>query len=877
MREHLRVPALTDFTPPGVQAWTAVLNKRLESIADTLAMLEGRDGRTPAFTSNVDLQRNRITNLAPSEDEGDAVTRGELEEAGIYAEPGVPLEINNPIVARGGLVLSSEPGVEPLAPPSLRQLQEVKLTSVALGTLAAPTQAAFWETATSITGDNAFWWDNVNKRLGLGVGFSLVAVPGNRLTLQGNNQNDATVGARTASASASDGPRVRYARSQGTIGAETAVTIDNVLGTFQWLGADPAFVVGAEMRALSNQAWAPGAHGTRLEFRTTADGSVSVTERVRITDAGHVELRSAAALPALELRLYEPGVPGSYTSFKSPALAANLDYTLPATQTVGTFLRNDAGPGTLTWAALTSADMALTVSEDGVVQGLGSDIQVIDFLDDVAFDDVFVAGNTAFVSTNPYARRTGRPGGQILSGGTGTGEDLTLLSNTLSDSRINFGLAATSAYDETTDRWGFGTTTFTERLNIDGNILGLSSMTVYGGDATGESLTLQPNRANTITGQIITEGQVHLWPNHSALSAGSHVNMLLYDRTVSFGTNNVILRGMRWQPTVDFGGFIAGFVIPQMVSLGGTWTSALSGPIGDPVQVFLIDATFRPSATNAVPISPLTFFHSPILEVNTGITSPGTSAAVQCRAFNDVPLIRTANAAGNFTVSDVTGLRSSPTLSSTVAGGVAAITTRRAVWVQDLIFVSTGTVTVGDNIGVDVENMVVGVSGNRTVTSVYGVRSALAQGTNRWLFRATGTAESAILGSMRLGSGSAVATGGSILHVDGGLTHKRTTFSNANYTVLLTDLIVAQIGTMSAARTVTLPTVASAAAGKVYTVADESNTVTVANEIIVDGNGAETISGFATQRIRSGFGAVVLYCTGAAWVLIDTIGTVVGV
>lgn len=75
----------------------------------------------------------------------------------------------------------------------------------------------------------------------------------------------------------------------------------------------------------------------------------------------------------------------------------------------------------------------------------------------------------------------------------------------------------------------------------------------------------------------------------------------------------------------------------------------------------------------------------------------------------------------------------------------------------------------------------------------------------------------------------------------GGFT--RQSFSNANYTVTGTvDVIVAQTGTMTAARTTTLPA-ASARAGMAVVVVDESNTVTATNKITVQRAGTDTVNG----------------------------------
>lgn len=52
--------------------------------------------------------------------------------------------------------------------------------SAGISGTAATGQATFWSSATTISGDNAFFWDNTNKRLGLGT-----ATPGVRLDVHG--------------------------------------------------------------------------------------------------------------------------------------------------------------------------------------------------------------------------------------------------------------------------------------------------------------------------------------------------------------------------------------------------------------------------------------------------------------------------------------------------------------------------------------------------------------------------------------------------------------------------------------------------------------------------------------------------------------------
>ena len=74
----------------------------------------------------------------------------------------------------------------------------------------------------------------------------------------------------------------------------------------------------------------------------------------------------------------------------------------------------------------------------------------------------------------------------------------------------------------------------------------------------------------------------------------------------------------------------------------------------------------------------------------------------------------------------------------------------------------------------------------------------------------------------------------------------RVTFDNANYTIPSAARMVAQVGTMTAPRTVTLPLANTVAAGYVITVKDASGTVGGTNTITVARAGSNLINGAAT-------------------------------
>lgn len=91
---------------------------------------------------------------------------------------------------------------------------------------------------------------------------------------------------------------------------------------------------------------------------------------------------------------------------------------------------------------------------------------------------------------------------------------------------------------------------------------------------------------------------------------------------------------------------------------------------------------------------------------------------------------------------------------------------------------------------------------------------------------------------------------------------QRSTFSDAPYTVLSTDRYVAQVGSMTAPRVVTLPLANSVNAGQTLKIVDESGTVTTTNLLTITASGSDTIDGSATKVIRSAYGEAYLTSNG---------------
>jgi hypothetical protein len=221
------------------------------------------------------------------------------------------------------------------------------------------------------------------------------------------------------------------------------------------------------------------------------------------------------------------------------------------------------------------------------------------------------------------------------------------------------------------------------------------------------------------------------------------------------------LLGVDFAPTITLSTSGANDVISAL-NVGGTVTSTVA-PSNSSFR-FLAGLAVLTSATASAPPIDKAVVQDGVT-IRASDNNVGTVGAAY--TVNDVSTIEaTTNSDAAITVTRVDTVRSAPRLRATVSGASATISTRSVVDVQDFTFTSTGTVHVVDNVGLDLANMVVGTSGNRTVDNVYGVRSALAAGTNRWFFYGSGTADSALAGGLALGS-VATAPGTGNLYIAG--------------------------------------------------------------------------------------------------------------
>lgn len=103
-----------------------------------------------------------------------------------------------------------------------------------------------------------------------------------------------------------------------------------------------------------------------------------------------------------------------------------------------------------------------------------------------------------------------------------------------------------------------------------------------------------------------------------------------------------------------------------------------------------------------------------------------------------------------------------------------------------------------------------------------------------------------------------------MLSIQGGAQLKRTTVSNADSTGAATDVLVVQTGTMSSARTHTLPAASSLKTGQVVWFADESGSVGSTNTWTIQRAGADTIEGGTSIVLNSAYARIGLMCDGTS-------------
>jgi hypothetical protein len=106
------------------------------------------------------------------------------------------------------------------------------------------------------------------------------------------------------------------------------------------------------------------------------------------------------------------------------------------------------------------------------------------------------------------------------------------------------------------------------------------------------------------------------------------------------------------------------------------------------------------------------------------------------------------------------------------------------------------------------------------------------------------------------------------LHINGGVSYKRTAVNDADYTVQADDYIIGYTA-LSDIRTVTLPN-SLCTPGRFFIILDESGQATpaTAGAIIIDPEGATTIIGLPSLTINGAYNSVYVFCGDSAWYIL---------
>ncbi|MCX7769421.1 MAG: hypothetical protein N2110_10455, partial [Flavobacteriales bacterium] len=164
------------------------------------------------------------------------------------------------------------------------------------------------------------------------VGFG-TAAPDRPLTVVNNSEWN--IVSRSANATPTHRNHLLFQRSNGggavpagfTLGGIAMGGYDGSNFSFGWNG-------GAEITAITSQAWTATNRGTHLIFNTTADNSASVSERMRITSNGEIGIGTAAPTERLHvngnLRLDGAFMPGNSAGATGALLRSNGAGTAPS-------------------------------------------------------------------------------------------------------------------------------------------------------------------------------------------------------------------------------------------------------------------------------------------------------------------------------------------------------------------------------------------------------------------------------------------------------------------------------------------------------------------------------------------------------------------
>lgn len=216
------------------------------------------------------------------------------------------------------------------------------------------TQVAFWDTASSISSDSKFFWDNVNKALRIGL------VTAGHVQITGDTSlievvSDVSITDAAALLTAFSGvPSLQLRSSDGSQALPTATTNGDILGILSFTGASATSgpdTVGASLRATALANWTGVNNPTEFEIQSIFSGGSPVRS---ISGTGfHVSIGgTSTTYPAM----FQVGATDQFRVASNGDLSRIKDVPLawPSANAIGALINN--GAGTLAWTTLSSVD-----------------------------------------------------------------------------------------------------------------------------------------------------------------------------------------------------------------------------------------------------------------------------------------------------------------------------------------------------------------------------------------------------------------------------------------------------------------------------------------------------------------------------------------
>lgn len=398
-----------------------------------------------------------------------------------------------------------------------------------------------------------------------------------------------------------------------------------------------------------------------------------------------------------------------------------------------------------------------------------------------------------------------------------------------------------------------------------------SSANANGASLSGQALTLQP--ATTAFPGVLTAADWNTFNNKQATvtigaldaQAANATGLALVSNVLSTQSASATSPGLVNNTAQTLSGaktFSSNITLTPM-TLGSVIFASTAGLLAQDNANFFWDATnHRLGIGNA---APLTMLH--LSETSTAIPrgiladqySTGTSGSrITMRkargTFASPSVIVTGDALASWTASGYDGSTfiESGKILSTSTGTISTGTVPSTMALQTMN--TSGVLTSGITIS---EAQVVNLP---QLTASLPVQTDSSKNLVSAAITLSGSQVTGTLGIANGGTGgTTAATARSSLAID-----KRTTFSNADYTILSTDKYVAQVGTLSAARTATLPAASAVNPGFELIIADETGTVTTTNTIIVARAGSDTIDSLTSTTISAPFGIRKLVSDGTS-------------